>query len=278
MLEHDVRGRGFNFFELGGYLNWRFWPVRDRLPFMDIHQAGTPLDRTLLAFASADSSAWQRLDDERRFDYVVISTRTKEGDRLLEVLDRDTTRWALVNWDDAAALYLRRDGRMAALAERERFRVMPGGTGRLGPLSAQATADSTVRSALRRELERAIASSRWNGSASNRLAMIDLFEGRYHDSRSHLMAARAARDDIPFFDERMGQAWLLDGRAREAEACFRRARRGGTRSPNVDLLLARALQAQGRRAEAIEAYRLAMGHPETQAAARDSLAALGERR
>src|SRR5207249_2455776 len=41
MAEHDVRGRGYNMFWHGGYLLWRFWPDRDRLPFMDIHQTGT---------------------------------------------------------------------------------------------------------------------------------------------------------------------------------------------------------------------------------------------
>src|SRR5439155_12870713 len=41
MEQHGVRGRAFNAFSFGGYLLWRFYPDPGRLPFMDIHQAGT---------------------------------------------------------------------------------------------------------------------------------------------------------------------------------------------------------------------------------------------
>src|SRR5439155_25169016 len=47
---HELRGRGFNPFHFGGYQLWRFWPNPARLPFMDIHQTGTPM---LRAFAAA---------------------------------------------------------------------------------------------------------------------------------------------------------------------------------------------------------------------------------
>jgi len=46
IARNGIRGRFFNHFELGGYLLWRFWPERDRLPFMDVHQAGTRRERS----------------------------------------------------------------------------------------------------------------------------------------------------------------------------------------------------------------------------------------
>src|SRR5262249_33952110 len=45
--QHGVRGRMFSPYYFGGYVLWRFWPQRDRLPFMDIHQSGTRADREL---------------------------------------------------------------------------------------------------------------------------------------------------------------------------------------------------------------------------------------
>jgi hypothetical protein len=42
MEKHGVRGRGFNDFFLGGYMLWRFWPDRGRLPWIDIHPEDRP--------------------------------------------------------------------------------------------------------------------------------------------------------------------------------------------------------------------------------------------
>jgi len=44
---HAVRGKAFNVFSFGGYLLWRFWPQRDRLPFIDIHQTASRVDNNM---------------------------------------------------------------------------------------------------------------------------------------------------------------------------------------------------------------------------------------
>jgi hypothetical protein len=61
-----IRGRGFNNFEFGGYQAWRFWPDRSRLPFIDVHQAGTTLDRRLYVSAFGSAEGWRALDDRQR--------------------------------------------------------------------------------------------------------------------------------------------------------------------------------------------------------------------
>src|SRR4029079_16903145 len=68
MQREGVRGRIYNAFFHGGYLLWRFWPERDRLPFMDIHVRGTRAARDGQAYARDDESAWRRLDALRRFE------------------------------------------------------------------------------------------------------------------------------------------------------------------------------------------------------------------
>jgi hypothetical protein len=194
---HGVRGRGFNSFGDAGYLLWRFWPDRGRLPFMDIHQSGTRRDRDLTAFALSDESAWRRLDDERRFDYVLLPSRQFEGQRILDFLDADSLTWRLVFLDDAAALYLRREGPFADIAERERYRVLPAGDAAVAALAARPVADTAFSAELRRELERCVQASPWTSVAHNMLAQLARAEGRFEEAAREDGAAKAAASARP---------------------------------------------------------------------------------
>src|SRR5439155_16677147 len=91
---HGIRGRAFNYFEHGGYLLWRFWPDRTRLPFMDIHQTGTRRDRDFVAAVQSGGTAWHAFDGEHRFDYVLLPRDPTESTPLLDTLDGDSTTWA----------------------------------------------------------------------------------------------------------------------------------------------------------------------------------------
>jgi hypothetical protein len=114
---HDIRGRAFNQSRLAGYMLWRFWPDRGRLPFFSIHPESSPPDiRALYAAVFTNASAWTEADARFRFDYVLLDRQQYGTDRLYDRLDTDST-WALAFADDAALLYLRRDGAMAAKAE-----------------------------------------------------------------------------------------------------------------------------------------------------------------
>src|SRR5262249_50262014 len=107
MMEHGVRGRGINPFDLAGYPLYRFWPERDRLPFIAIHQTGTRADRDACALLYRDPSAWRTLDARHRFDYALLSRY--QPNPALDALDADSS-FALVFVDDVAALFVRRDG------------------------------------------------------------------------------------------------------------------------------------------------------------------------
>jgi hypothetical protein len=189
---HDVRGRCFNGFSYGGYMLWRFWPDRGRLPFMDIHQSGTRQDRALSAYALGDRRAWRALDDERRFDYVLLSCRQFSREDLLDYMDADTTTWRLVFVDDAAALYLRRTGPMAALAERERYRVLPAGQAAIARLGQRPASDTLLTAELTRELQRSVRESPWSSTAHNMLAQLALVAGRPEEAARETELAREA--------------------------------------------------------------------------------------
>jgi hypothetical protein len=154
MMSHGVRGRGFNDFFLGGYLLWRFWPDRGRLPYFDIH----PEDKTaeerlgyLRAFTS--TSGWIALSRRRGFDWAILSRLRMRDPGLLDALDSDPD-WCLVFADDAAALFVRRDGALGALADTSAYHVLPGGGRRTRVLVEDLVRDPALAALLAPELER----------------------------------------------------------------------------------------------------------------------------
>ena len=214
MQAHGVRGRGFNHFFLGGYLLWRFYPEPDRLPFMDIHQAGTREDRRLYAAATTTPDAWTELDRKYRFDWALMNRYRIEADRSLDILDADST-FALVFCDDNAALFVRRTGPMRAVADSFGYRVLVGGAARAGRLQAAAQ-DSLGRAQLAREIARNLAESAWSANALSLRANLLLLDRRWRDARDTLRLGLAIDPYLPNAGERLGFAALMLDHPREA--------------------------------------------------------------
>jgi hypothetical protein len=167
-----VRGKSFSLFSHGGFLIWRFWPERDRLPFTDIHATGSRALRDGYALALVDSAAWTALDRQHRFDWVLLPRAGMARGPLLEQLDADTTRWAAVFIDDGAAVFVRRDGASAEAAAREGYRWLPAGFRRLEAVAMQAGSDTLALAGLVADLERATRESQQSASMQQILANI----------------------------------------------------------------------------------------------------------
>ena len=274
VADHGIRGRGFNQFAAGGYLVYRFWPDRSRLPFMDIHQAGTRQDRYRYAWAQQDSLAWRTLDNQYRFDYVVLFTHQAPNDRLLDRLGEDRAGWALVFSDDAGAVFLRRDGPFAALAESLGYQFLPAGKAALNPTLARASSDSTLRLRLEAELTRAVRASPWNGRAKTALAVLADQDGRESDAIE--MLSDVIRNDplAPFAHEYRAEIELEMGRAHQALDDLKRERRIQLESADLDFRLAIIYHQLGRSADARRWFNRALRLEPDLAAARDSLASL----
>jgi hypothetical protein len=234
-----IHGRGFNPFDLAGYQLWRFWPRRDRLPFIDIHQTGSRADRDAYAALYVDPGAWRILDARHRFDYALWSRRQIAGNAALEALDADTA-FALVFVDDVAALYVRRDGPLARVAERFRYRLLPGGGGRMSALQTLCATDSAACDRLAAELERSCAESPRNAQSRSLLANIALMRGDLEGARGELERALAVNPLLPRGHERLGMVALEQGRARDAVREFRAERRLNGMHPGLDLRMRQA--------------------------------------
>ncbi len=272
---HRLRGRLFNEYYNGGYLLWRFWPDPARLPFMDIHQSGTPEDRKLYPYVFVDPGAWHRLDERHRFDLLLIDGQQHavEGDRLPDFADADSS-FALIFRDDNACLYARRDGACAAAAESLAYATAPGGNERLEQLGPACARDPVLRAQVQAELERQLASSPFNSRAHSLLANFALMDRRPDVARNHLEAALAKNPYTYAAHERLGVIALGVGDARAALREFEHERRAGGGSDALDLYEGRAWERLGLRDRARAAYRRHLARSPGDAAATQALEAL----
>jgi len=267
-----VRGHGFEHFRFVGYQAWRFWPDRGRLPFMDIHQSGSPVDRGAFAAAFTDPASWKNLVRRYQLDYVLLDRRQRSGAELLDEIDADTT-WSLIFFDDVSALYAQRVS-LASVVETFGFRRLGGGARRLTQMTYAASEDSAMRSELRAELERAVKDSRWNATAHSMLANLAMVDNRGDEARAHLRATLAVDPAFQSAHYRLGMIDLFEGRAAEAIRELETERSISGLVPGLDLALGMAYQRGGDRARAADRYREELRRDPGNASARARLDSL----
>ncbi len=253
MERHGVKGHGFSQTRVAGYQLWRFWPDRERLPFMDIHQSGTPEDRTLYTRALSRGSGWRELDRGRRFDYVVLDPYL--ADSLLAGLDADTTM-SLVFLDDAGAVYVRRGRSLAAVADAFGYHVLGAGPDKIARGFAAAATDSAARAALVMELERLAGSSPLDARAHSLRATLALSEQRLDDARLALTAALRTDPRTPLAHFRLAGIALFQNRPQDAIGEFERERELNGARPGIDLGIGMAYRASNNVAEARKHFAL----------------------
>jgi len=170
------------------------------------------------------ATTWSRLAERHALDYAVLDRRVVSGAALRDVVDADPG-WAMVFVDDDAALYVRRAGAMSALADSFGYFVLGGGAARMATVGQRAAADTVLRSAVRRELERAANGSQWNAWAHGLLASLDLVDGRYAESRVHLERALAVTPREAGLHRTLALVALWQQRPRDAVDEFERERK-----------------------------------------------------
>ena len=273
MVKHGIRGHGFNHFEMGGYMVWRFWPEKDRLPFFDIHLTGKPEDRLLAGMMLSYATAWQQLDAKYHFPYLLLRRLHGETDVSLDIVEADTS-FALCFLDDAAAIYVRKHGPLAAVADSFAFRLVRAGRVGMGEMGRELTADSTLRSVMRAEFQRMVDESPANANANSMLAQMDLMSGDLASARQRLVAAHEVAADIPMYYERLG---LMDFRQDKLQDALREFETS-TRVENTStgwMWLGAARARTGNPQGAVKAYRRALQLDPGNEPARAGLDSLG---
>jgi hypothetical protein len=199
---HGLRGRAYNEFELGGYLLWRFWPDRGRLPFMDIHQTGTPRDRLDYVGVMTQAGGWRALDERYGFEWALVKRVHAPWDITLDRIEADD-RWALVFADDAGVLFARRGGARPAFADSFSYALAPAGVERRARVAAACLDDSTLRARTEAELVRMADASAYNSQTLSLLASMLILDRRWAEARATLERAHRVDPNLPLYDERM---------------------------------------------------------------------------
>jgi tetratricopeptide (TPR) repeat protein len=120
-------GPVFNAFHFGGYIAWRDFPRRS--PIIDGRGWVPPELVEEIHFARVYPTHLARLQAAYGFEAAVMDYATFAGEPLEEVAPEadaglSSPAWALVYWDDAALVYVRRDGPLAAVAARDGYRYL----------------------------------------------------------------------------------------------------------------------------------------------------------
>ena len=267
---HDLHGNLFNPFGFGGYLCFRFWPRRDQLPFMGIHQEGSKELRRLYMFALYRQDDWRRFEEHYRFDYLVLLRSATPPDSLLSFVGRDTS-WVRVFGDDAACVFVRRHGPFARLAADSGYTLIPTDAPGLAAFGQATTRDSLLRRQAERELWREVSGSPYHAEALGLLANIALFEGRWDDARRQLEEALRIESLTLSVREKLGLIALQQGRPRAALRWFEQERSVLGYRGVIDLRRGQVAQALGDLKRARACYQREVKRAPDNWEARDSL-------
>ncbi len=207
------RGRMFNTFEYGGYLEWRLGiPV-----FQDGRGMLHPEDVEAALPGPSDRDRFAELDGRYRFDALVLRIpavrSTEEAKVLLEAaggsdLAADAATFTLVAFDDGGLVYLRRDGAYGAFVDRDAYRLARPAVG----LDAAALGDPETNGRFRSEMERALREAPACGLCRLQLARALLAAGAAREATrtlEPLLGLRGERDR--FAHHMLAEAALVDG-------------------------------------------------------------------
>lgn len=230
--DNGVSGRMFNTLDLGGYLIWKGWPRRQ--VFADGRAADYGPEFLAEAAHWSRPEVWKALDERWGFDYAVVGNSPGYAAAVLDA----SPRWALVFWDDAALVYLKRTPAHAALIKRDAYRRLQPNQLTFAYL-AKDLKDRRQTAEVLAELDRAAAGSELNVNATQMRTFVLAEAGRVAD------AVRDLQDVIRRFPGKPGPymslGWFHE-RARRLLAArqvyeegVRVARRGGDRTSRAYL-------------------------------------------
>jgi tetratricopeptide (TPR) repeat protein len=128
LIANRIEGRIFNTFHFGGYIEWR----TNRMTYQDGRGLISPGDEDASVSGPQNYGLFYGLDRKYRFEALVVNYPQPDPATASSLASSnpdadwgaDRRFWALVAFDDGGMLYLRRDGRYAALIARDEFRVV----------------------------------------------------------------------------------------------------------------------------------------------------------
>lgn len=198
MDRRGITGRIFNFFDWGGYVNWRDYPRRS--VFMD-PRAWLPMEILEKGdlHATKNPAVLDELENRYKFASLVLSYPPLVWSSLLDksFQEKDLLvshpEWALVYWDDIALVYVKRGGRYAPVINEDEYRFVK--PANFAPFSIAKLHNDDYRKGVTKELLRNISET---GSSRARAMLGLLYSemGRW----SEALDAYEKVSDVPGID------------------------------------------------------------------------------
>jgi hypothetical protein len=129
----NIQGKLYNSYEFGGYIEWKLGPTTKvfsdgRYLFYPLLEQENRLNQTLFSLRSRNE--WPSFFDRYGVDVAVVSPPLFEDSPLLSMFPQE--KWALVFWDDAAFVYMKRHTSWEPVILSEEYKyVYPGFPGKL---------------------------------------------------------------------------------------------------------------------------------------------------
>jgi tetratricopeptide (TPR) repeat protein len=247
---HRLDGRVFNSYQYGGYLFWHRWPANQ--VFIDGRYDAVLFGEDILeAYREAHQSA-DALDRlAAAYGIEILLLDADPYSRMSHI--QAHPNWARVYWDAVAEVYVRRQGRYAALAAAQEYRWTRSETN-LTYLAAYRRDRTTWAQAVA-ELQRAVAENpgnelAWQGLAQEYRASGPAYTRAQLEALDRALAILVDNPATGRLQAERGEALLMLGRLDEAAAASRQALRLDTRLLLPRWVLALAAEGRGAWAEA----------------------------
>lgn len=117
--ENSISGNAFNTVTVGSYM---LWATPERVPLIDARIADSALF-SKYEKAIAGANGFALLDAQYNFNYALIDYNVKSRWRYPLHLNTNPS-WALVHWDRASALYLKKSPQNALIIEKHAYKVL----------------------------------------------------------------------------------------------------------------------------------------------------------
>ncbi len=128
LVANRIEGPIFNTFHFGGYIEWR----TNRMTYQDGRGLISPGEEDAAVSGPQNYGLFYGLDRKYHFEALVVNYPQPDAATAASLASSspdadwgaDRRFWALVAFDDGGLLYLRRDGRHAALIARDEFKLV----------------------------------------------------------------------------------------------------------------------------------------------------------
>ncbi|MDP2167088.1 MAG: hypothetical protein Q8J64_02015 [Thermodesulfovibrionales bacterium] len=213
---HKIGGNGFNTVTAGSYM---LWQSPHRKVFIDGRLVQPEPLQVAYKKAIDTAEGFNELDGKYDFNYALIDYNPKSMWRFPMHLNSNPD-WALVYWDDTAALYLKNNAANSALIQKKGYRALMPSFNDFGYMD---TAIKHLKETVLGEVDRDVSLNPANQEAHLAKAYVSYYLGLKDIAQRELQTALGMKPDTAFEHIAMAQLLIEKGETEAAKKELKRA-------------------------------------------------------